>query len=273
MMAVAVLPDHHRGVAMSHPEQLAFFSAVARANVGLVEGARVVEIGAYDVNGSVRSLFDGAITYVGVDLQGGAGVDVVAYGHEFHSPTASFDIAISGECFEHDPYWAQTFGNMCRLVRPGGLVAFTCASRGRPEHGTRRTELRESPGTQAVGLDYYRNLEEEDFQREVDLSALFQEHAFWYMPTSFDLYFAGVRSGPVNASASLPLEDEVSAIRGLMSLPHRAARLPLRIASRMLPSERYQDLITPYWTSLLRLQDRAAGGRFRRTPSAGDPNI
>jgi len=258
---------------MSHPEQLAFFSAVARANTDLVEGARVLEIGSFDVNGSVRNLFAGATTYVGVDLQDGPGVDVVAYGHEFESPAASFDIAISGECFEHDPYWVLTFNNMCRLVRPGGLVVFTCASRGRPEHGTRRTELRESPGTQAVGLDYYRNLEEQDFRREIDLSALFREHAFWYMPTSFDLYFAGVRTGSVVTGATLPPEEEVSAIRGLMTLPHRAARVPLRIASKVLPPERYQDVVTPYWKSLLRLQDRAADGRFRRTPSARDLNI
>ena len=258
---------------MSHPEQLAFFSAIQRANAWLVAGARIVEIGSYDVNGSVRSLFSDADTYIGVDLQDGPGVDVVAFGHELDHATASYDFALSGECFEHDPHWAQTFANMCRLVRPGGMVAFTCASRGRPEHGTKRTELRESPGTQAVGLDYYRNLDEDDFRRDIDLPELFDEYRFWYLPTSFDLYFAGVRAGDATSRADLPADAEVAAIQQLMALPHRIARLPLRLVGRVLPDERYQDVVLPYWMGLIRLQDRVAGGRFRRSPSADRPEI
>ena len=199
-------------------------------------------------------------------------MDVVAFGHELDHAAASYDLALSGECFEHDPYWVQTFTNMCRLVRPGGMVAFTCASRGRPEHGTKRTELRESPGTQAVGLDYYRNLEEHDFRREIDLSAMFDHYKFWYVPTSFDLYFAGVRSGSAECRAVLPADADVSAISDLMPFPHRVARYPLRVASRWIPAQRYQDLVLPYWMGLIRVQDRMAGGKFRRSPSVGRSN-
>ena len=46
-------------------------------------------------------------------------------------PTASFDVVISCECFEHNPYWRETFLNMTRVLRPGGLFVLTCATTGR----------------------------------------------------------------------------------------------------------------------------------------------
>lgn len=250
---------------MSHPEQLGFFAAVAEANAELLRGGRVVEIGSYDVNGSVRKIFDGWAEYVGVDLDEGPGVDLVGYGHEVAIADGHFDAAISGECFEHDPHWADTLANMARMTRPGGLVAFTCASVGRPEHGTRRTDLEESPGTQAVGLDYYRNLSRADLERALPLDELFSSYRSWYLPTSFDLYFAGVRAGdPGDAPvARLPREEAVAQLGSLMSLPHRLVRLPLRALAR-LPQERYQAVALPYWRALLLLQDRLSGGRFRR---------
>ncbi|KRF45525.1 hypothetical protein ASH01_06780 [Terrabacter sp. Soil811] len=240
---------------MSHPEQLAFFAAVARANRGLLADGRLIEIGSYDVNGSIRSLFP-ARDYVGVDLVAGPGVDIVSFGHDINLPDSHFDAALSGECFEHDPHWKDTFSNMARLTRPGGLVAFTCASTGRPEHGTIRSRAVESPGTQAEGIDYYQNLSEQDFGG-LPLEELFSAYRFWYLPTSFDLYFAGVRRG--GEGAHLPDPTEVAQIAHLMRLGHRVARLPLRVALRVLPAQRYQRVILPYWTALLRLRTRFGG--------------
>jgi SAM-dependent methyltransferase len=241
---------------VSHPEQLAFFSAVARANGTLIAGGRILEIGSYDVNGTVRKVFDGSADYVGLDLVEGPGVDRVGFGHEYDEPDGRFDVAISGECFEHDPYWRESFANMVRLTRPGGLVAFTCASRGRPEHGTARSDVSLSPGTQSVGLDYYRNLTEADFA-ELPLPEWFEEWRFWYLPTNFDLYFAGRRTGA--AGAVLPAPAEVAGLAAMMPLAHRAARLPLRLlASTGIGEERYQDRVLGYWQFLLRtLGDRA----------------
>lgn len=252
---------------VSHPEQLGFLSLVEKENRRVVNGGRVLEIGSYDVNGSMRELYSHCREYIGVDLCEGPGVDSVGFGHELDLPDSSFDVAISGECFEHDPYWTKTVLNMCRMTRPGGLVAFTCASAGRPEHGTRRTDRHESPGTQAQGLDYYRNLTEQDFSRELDLQEFFSSWSFWYLHTHCDLYFAGVRGGlgtEVAVSARLPRDEDVKALRGIMSLPHRVARIPLRVAQRFVDGDRYQDVIRPYWRTLLRIQDVALGGRFRR---------
>jgi SAM-dependent methyltransferase len=246
---------------MSHPEQLGFFSAVARANRDVIAGSRLIEIGAYAVNGTMRSYFSTAADYVGVDLVEGPGVDVVAFGHEIDHEDGSYDVATSGECFEHDPHWRQTFANMVRLTRPGGLVAFTCASSGRPEHGTRRTQVVDSPGTQFEGLDYYRNLTEADFA-DLDLAGDFSTHRFWRNPTSFDLYFAGVRAGTTEGrpTAVLPDEADVARLSGLMSLPHRALRFPLRGVRRVVTDEgRYQDVILPYWQGMLKVQRRLGG--------------
>jgi SAM-dependent methyltransferase len=252
---------------VSHPEQLGFFACVANSNHDLIDGSSVLEIGSYDVNGSVRSLFGAAGTYTGVDLVEGPGVDVVAYGHELDCADGSYDIAVSGECFEHDPHWRDTFRNMVRVTRPGGLVAFTCASVGRPEHGTRRTKPQDSPGTQSEDLDYYRNLTSGDFEDSLPLDEWFSEYRFWYLSTSFDLYFAGVRAGSVSDStvARLPDPDEVETLHKLMTPLHRMLRLPLRALVPLLSEERYQRVVLPYWLTLLRASERLPS----RSPKRG----
>ena len=240
---------------MSHPEQLAFFEAVARPNAALVTDAKVLEIGAYDVNGSIRKVFGNAKEYVGVDLTEGPGVDLVAFGHEVDHADGSYDLTVSGECFEHDPHWRATFANMVRMTRPGGLVVFTCASHGRPEHGTRRSDVTDSPGTQSEGMDYYRNLRAADFAT-LPLASDFSSWKFWYMPTTFDLYFAGIRSG-APSDATLPDDDDVASIRRLLPWSHRLVRLPLRLTASLVQDEdRYQRIVMPYWLMLLR---RSAG--------------
>jgi SAM-dependent methyltransferase len=257
---------------MSHAEQLGFFAEVARANGELLRGARVLEIGAYDVNGSVREQFAGASSYVGVDLAAGPGVDLVSYGHEVDHADGTYDVALSGECFEHDPHWRETFQNMVRLTRPGGLVAFTCASRGRPEHGTTRTLVGDSPGTQAQGLDYYRNLDASDFA-DLPLGAMFTDFRFWYLSSAFDLYFAGVRSGAPpagEARAHLPADDSVAGLRDLAPPLMRVLRVPLRVARRLVADDdRYQRVILPYWLGLLSGQRALGRARQRLQPAAG----
>ena len=236
---------------MSHPEQLAFFQAVVDRNPTLVDGAKIIEIGSYDVNGSVRDIFEGAEQFVGVDLTEGAGVDIVAYGHEVDHADGTYDLSLSGECFEHDPHWQDSFRNMVRMTRPGGLVVFTCASHGRPEHGTSRSDVTDSPGTQSEGLDYYRNLTAVDFG-PLPLDEWFSRFKFWYQPSTFDLYFTGVRAG-ADSAAALPQDSDVEAIRGMLPLVHRLVRLPLRVVAKVVKDEkRYQNIVMPYWLFLLR---------------------
>jgi SAM-dependent methyltransferase len=232
---------------VSHPEQRGFFEAVVAANRSLISGARVLEIGSYDVNGSLRGLFATAAEYTGVDLKEGPGVDLVAFGHEIDAPDGSYDVTLSGECFEHDPHWQDTFVNMARMTRPGGLVAFSCASRGRPEHGTTRTDKGDSPGTQSRGLDYYRNLTVADFE-ELPLSSMFSRWKFWYLPTHFDLYFVGARSG--DTAVEFPSDAAIAKLRSLMPLSDRLTRIPMRLLARTVSPARYQSIILPFWSRL-----------------------
>ena len=71
----------------------------------------------------------------------------------------TFNVTLSGVVFrtrstlachvrEHGPL----------MTRPGSCCVHMCVPGGRPEHGTTRTSVAQNPGTQAAGLDYYRNL-------------------------------------------------------------------------------------------------------------------
>ena len=184
---------------MAHAGQLRFVEQVAGFFPAYFSGVRVVEIGSLDINGSVRKLFTSPARYVGLDLEPGPGVDVTCLGHQFTTDSGTWDTALSCESFEHDPHFRDTFENMARLVRPGGLVLFTCATTGRPEHGTERSSPGSSPFTVKRGWEYYRNVTERDFDPVV-LEGLFDGYAFFVSFQSADLYFAGLTRGASSGS-------------------------------------------------------------------------
>lgn len=176
---------------MAHREQSDYIASVKQQHPSFFNGGRVLEIGSLNINGTVRQFFS-AEEYVGVDVGKGAGVDVVISGHEYDD-NQFFDCAISCECFEHNPYWLETFENMVRLTKAGGLVVFTCATTGRPEHGTERTTPQDSPLTIAKGWSYYRNLTQDDFEKAFNFDSIFKEKCFSLNSKSCDLYFWGLK--------------------------------------------------------------------------------
>lgn len=151
---------------------------------------KVLEVGSLDINGTCRDFFTNC-DYLGIDVGRGKGVDYVCGGHEFSEPSETYDVVNSCECFEHNPYWLETFINMHRLCNKGGLVFFTCATTGREEHGTRRTCSWASPLT--LDWDYYKNLEEVDFTSKIKMSDLFCEYRFDTNAREKDLYFYGIK--------------------------------------------------------------------------------
>ncbi|MHB1951291.1 MAG: class I SAM-dependent methyltransferase [Acidiferrobacteraceae bacterium] len=247
---------------MSHANQIAFVRECASVLASVYPFAEVCEIGSYDVNGSVRSLFGFARSYVGVDLVPGPSVDHVAAGHEFGG-TGSYDVVISCEAFEHNRFWLETFINMIRICRPGGTVLFTCASTGRLEHGTPRTSSEDSPGTTAERWNYYRNLTRRDFQRHVNLRAHFLDSEFFEVRSTKDLYFIGIKRSsflgeaePENflAAHRNPLRAYVRRLddpraASAPSLGEIVYCLPLRVAARLLPDRQYQEFAMVYLRS------------------------
>ncbi|WP_435987275.1 class I SAM-dependent methyltransferase [Terrabacter sp. LjRoot27] len=225
---------------------MAFFQLCADINEGPISESRVLEIGSYDVNGSVRGLFRNAREYVGVDLVHGPGVDLVGFIHELDLGEGSFDIVVSGECFEHDPHWRETFKSMVAHARPGGFVAITCASRGRVEHGTARSGAAQSPGTEHMGSNYYGNVEPDEMDGIAGTLGL-KAFRSWYLRSPADLYFAGIKSGGSHPFR-LPSSEDVVRIRDLMPLRERIYRYPLNWAARLPISEgAFQRFAIPYW--------------------------
>jgi hypothetical protein len=178
---------------MAHNEQRVFIESVRERWPDFFTKTVVLEVGSLDINGSVRDFFTDC-DYTGVDLAPGPGVDVVGEGQHLTFDDDSFDVAISAECFEHNPSWVATFANMHRMA--SGLVVMTCASEGRPEHGTARCDPDSSPFTAYVN-EYYRNLTADDFHAEFDMGLMFSEYFFSTNKITCDLYFWGIKRKPV----------------------------------------------------------------------------
>ena len=175
---------------MSHPQQQAYIASLKQRFPQMFHGKRVLEIGSLNINGTVRDYFDDCF-YVGVDIADGPGVDIVSLGHELDFPDETFDVVISCECMEHNPYWLETFTNMIRMSR--ALVIMTCATTGRDEHGTTRSNPACSPLTVEAGWDYYQNLTQEDFEI-LPIDMLFTRYEFTVDKQACDLYFYGWRT-------------------------------------------------------------------------------
>lgn len=136
---------------MAHPQQVNFCLRIKHRWPHLFENKRVLDCGSLDINGNNRYLFSGG-SYIGIDLFAGPNVDTVSLIHEY---SGEFDVVISTECFEHDANFDKTFQRMIEMLSPTGLLLFTCATKGRPEHGTIGHEEYASPGTN----NYYRNID------------------------------------------------------------------------------------------------------------------
>jgi len=96
----------------------------------------ILDLGSMDVNGSYKPIFThDTWTYVGVDREPGNNVDVV-----LHDPyrwqeikSASIDVVISGQAFEHIEYFWITMLEIARVLRPQGICCILAPSSG-PEH-------------------------------------------------------------------------------------------------------------------------------------------
>jgi SAM-dependent methyltransferase len=94
----------------------------------------VLEIGSSNINGGLRDLKATNMTWTGVDLHGGEGVDqVVEIGKELPFMDESFDLVVASSVFEHDFQFWNTFLEMSRVKKRSGLILLIVPSQG-PYH-------------------------------------------------------------------------------------------------------------------------------------------
>lgn len=112
------------------------FAIAARRDFGIVPG-HVLEVGSYNVNGSIRTAFEpGAAGYVGIDISPGPGVDRVLWSHEIDRvwPPCTFDTVLCCETLEHDPKPWVTVAQMHAVLKPGGTLFVSTPTFGFPLH-------------------------------------------------------------------------------------------------------------------------------------------
>lgn len=126
-------------------------------------GLNVLEIGSLDINGSVRSLFDDLVadggSYLGIDVQEGPGVDLVADA-SVYSSDIKYDIVVCAEVFEHTAVWPKIVKNAHSLLVENGMFIATMAGEGRRPHSA----IDENP---IRSWEYYKNVTAEDLSAKL----------------------------------------------------------------------------------------------------------
>lgn len=93
--------------------------------------ATIVDLGAQDVNGSLRQVAPANARYLGLDLVAGPGVDlVISDPYQLPLEEASADAVVSSSCFEHVEMFWLTFNELLRVLRPGGLLYLNVPANG-----------------------------------------------------------------------------------------------------------------------------------------------
>lgn len=104
-----------------------------------ITGKKVIEVGSYDVNGSLRSFIESLdpAEYIGVDIEEGPGVDIVCNAEDIVEifGEESFDVVISTELMEHVKEWRRVISNLKKVCKNDGIIILTTRSYGFPYHG------------------------------------------------------------------------------------------------------------------------------------------
>lgn len=147
-----------------HPAAFSFVATVV-AKYPPHAGARVLEIGARDINGSIRAVFASSdVRYLGTDIAPGPGVDLVADGATLTLP-APADIAVCCEVLEHTPEAEAIIANLATLLEPGGRIIITAAGQG---DGWARAPHSAVDGCALKEGEYYGNISEADLREWLD---------------------------------------------------------------------------------------------------------
>jgi 2-polyprenyl-3-methyl-5-hydroxy-6-metoxy-1,4-benzoquinol methylase len=104
-----------------------------------IKGKRIIDIGSYDTNGSLRPLVESyyPAEYIGVDIAEGPGVDMICKAEDIldRFGKESFDVVISTELLEHILDWRDATHNIKNICKAAGIILITTRSYGCPYHG------------------------------------------------------------------------------------------------------------------------------------------
>jgi SAM-dependent methyltransferase len=116
----------------------------------------VLEIGARNVNGTIRDHFPRVGDYLGIDVVDGPDVDLVADGATY-TPPHPVDLVVCCEVLEHSAHAQAIVAHALSLLPPGGHLIVTCAAPDRAPHSA-------VDGGQLRPGEYYRNVSRDELE-------------------------------------------------------------------------------------------------------------
>lgn len=98
-------------------------------------GARVLELGSLDINGSARTWWPHA-EYVGLDRVAGPGVDLLVDANDpcWIVDFTVVDVLVSMSMLEHNEAWWLALEHGLRVCRRGGLIILSWGAEGNQHH-------------------------------------------------------------------------------------------------------------------------------------------
>jgi len=91
-----------------------------------IRGKRVLEVGSFNVNGTLKPTLKalGPSEYIGVDIHAGSNVDIICPAERLVNcfGDESFDVIISTCTLEHVLDWRKAISNIKRVCKPGGMI-------------------------------------------------------------------------------------------------------------------------------------------------------
>ena len=145
-----------------HPEVIEYMQTVKERFPDHFEDSVVIEYGSKNINGSVRTMFEGG-TYVGVNRDAGPGVDVVSRMHEYEHP-CEVDVVVTTSTMEHDKYLWESCDRCWEMLRSGGLFCGTTVNPGFPLHCPGEGEDNHYAGVEADDLRDFLSVRTEEFE-------------------------------------------------------------------------------------------------------------
>lgn len=127
------------------------------------------------------------------DVTGGRNVNYVKLTHELPFPPEYFDVILMTEYLQYDPYLYSSLERILDLLRPGGLIVFTCGGVGRAPTPEKSFGVR---SRKPEFTNIYHNLNADWIRTQILNPNLFPERSLYYNAgPEKDLYGWGIKCG------------------------------------------------------------------------------